>query len=182
MDNASSSQVLHLPVDGILNRISKAQSFVLGIGTVGDADPTLVRSVITGTVARCSEKARRNAILITVRPPNDLCSHERVENVNFREARWSYFADANAGTKSWHAQLADLPRWKQEFGLIVFDLGATCLPMMPRIGRLCDGIVVQMLDPSNSRETIQALKSLRKNRLTILGAWSVELNSRNIAA
>jgi len=182
MDNASSSQVLHLPVDGILNRIIKAQSFVLGIGTVGDADPSLVRSVITDTVARCSEKARRNAILITVRPPNDLRSDERVENLNFQEARWSYFADANAGTKSWHAQLADLPRWKQEFGLIVFDLGAICLPMMPRIGRLCDGIVVQILDPSNSRETIQALKSLQKNRLTILGVWSVELNSRNIAA
>ncbi len=182
MDTASSSQVVHLPIDGILNRISKARSFVLGIVTLGDADPSLVRSVITDTVARCSEKARRNAILITVRPPNELRSHDLVENGNFSQARWSYFDDANAGTKSWHAQLADLPRWKQEFGLIVFDLGAVCLPMMPRIGRLCDGIVVQMLDPSNSRETIQALKSLQKNRLTILGAWSVELNSRNIAA
>ncbi len=182
MDTASSSQVVHLPIDGILNRINKAPSFVLGIGTVGDADPYLVRSVISGTVARCSEKAHRNAMLITVRPLNELQLHDWNGNGLFHVAKWSYFEETKVGTKLWHTQLADLPRWKQEFGLIVFDLGAVDLPMMPRIGRLCDGIVVQMFDPPNSRQTIQALKSLQKNRLTIFGVWSVESNSRYTAA
>ena len=182
MDTASTSQVIHLPIDGILNSIKKTKSFVLGIGTVGDFDPRLVRSVIKDTVARFSEKSDRNTILITIRPPNDVCDRHPNGSVNFCEASWSYFEETSAGTKSWHAQLAELPRWKQEFGLIVFDLGDVCLPMMPRIGRLCDGIAVQMLDPTDSRETIQALKLLQKNRLTILGAWSIELNSQNRAA
>ena len=176
------SQIIHLPMDGILKRIKGSKPFVLGIGTVGESDPSLVRSVVTDLVVRCCSRIDRNAILITVRPPHDLNVNDSVGNVLVREARWSYFADTKAEMKTWQAQLAELPRWKQEFGLIVFDLGDVCFPRMPQIGRLCDGIVVQLLNPSNSRETIQALRSLQKNRMTILGAWSVELSAQDIAA
>ena len=100
----------------------------------------------------------------------------------FREVDWTYFGDSKAETKAWHNQLSALPKWKKEFGLIVFDLGDVRLPTMPRIGRLCDGVVVQLLDAANSRDTIQALKGLQKDRLKILGVWSVELNAGNIAA
>ena len=176
------SQIVHLPIDGILKRIQRSKSYVLGIGTVGESDPPLVRSVVTDLVVRCCSKIDRNAILITVRPPQDLSLNDSIGNALVHEARWSYTGDTKAEMKTWHRQLAELPRWKQEFGLIVFDFGDVCFPSMPQIGRLCDGIVVQLLNPSNSRETIQALKSLQKNRLTILGAWSVELSARNIAA
>ena len=174
--------ILHLPMDGILKSINRSKSFVLGIGSVGDPDPLLVRSIVVDLVARCCAKTDRNAILVTVRPPNDLSSIDVPMCDLVREVRWSYFGQSKMETKSWHAQLAELPRWKQEFGLIVFDLGDVCYPIMPRIGRLCDGIVVQLLNPSNSRETIQALKLLQKDRLAILGAWSVELSSQGFAA
>ena len=176
------SQIVHLPIDGILKRIKRSKSYVLGIGTVGDSDPSLVRSVVTDLVVRSCSKIDRNAILITVRPPQVLNPNDSLGNALVHEARWFYFGNTKAEMTAWHTQLAELPRWKQEFGLIVFDLGDVCFPRMPQIGRLCDGIVVQLLNPSNSRETIQALKSLQKNRLTILGAWSVELSARNIAA
>lgn len=176
------SQIVHLPIDGILKRIQGSKSYVLGIGTVGESDPSLVRAVVTDLVVRCSSKIDRNAILITVRPPQDLNVNDSVGNALAREARWSFFGDTKAENKAWHEQLAELPRWKQEFGLIVFDLGDVCFPRMTQIGRLCDGIVVQLLNPSNPRETIQAFKLLQKNRLPILGAWSIELNSRDIAA
>jgi len=176
------SQIVHLPIDGILNRIKLSKPYVLGIGTVGESDPLLVRTVVTDLVARCCSKIDRNAILITVRSPGELNTHDPVGKTSVREARWFYIGDPKAERKAWHAQLAELPRWKQEFGLIVFDLGDVCFPKMPQIGRLCDGIVVQLLNPSNSRETIQALKSLQNNRLTILGAWSVESIARGVAA
>ena len=176
------SQIVHLPIDGILKRIKGLKSYVLGIGTVGESDPSLVRTVVTDLVVRCCSKIDRKAILITVRPPQNLKLIDSVGNALAREARWSFFGDTKAEKKAWHGQLAELPRWKQEFGLIVFDLGDVCFPRMTRIGRLCDGIVVQLLNPSNPRETIQAFKLLQKNRLPILGAWSVELNSRDIAA
>ncbi len=176
------SQIIHSPMDGILKSIKGSKPFVLGIGTVGESDPSLVRSVVTDLVVRCCSKIDRNAILITVRPPHDLNANDSVGNVLVREARWSYFADTKAEMKTWETQLAELPRWKQEFGLIVFDLGDVCFPKMPQIGRLCDGIVVQLLNASNSRQTIQALRSLQKNRMTILGAWSVELGAQDIAA
>ena len=176
------SQIVHLPIDAILKQIKKAKSFVLGIGSVGESHPMSVRSVVTDLVARCCMKTDRNGMLVTVRSSRDILLHDSFQNALVRETRWSYLGDTKADMQAWHAQLAELPGWKQEFGLIVFDLGDMRFPKMQRIGRLCDGIVVQMLNPSDSRETIQALKSLQKDRLKILGAWSVELNRRNQAA
>ncbi len=176
------SQIVHLPVDGILKRINRSKSFVLGVGAVGNSDPLLVRSVVSEIVTRCCGKTNRNAILVTVRTPNDATSANIPSCGLYREARWSYFGQTKTETRAWHGQLAELPRWKQEFGLIVFDLGDVGFPLMPRIGRLCDGVVVQLLDPSNSRETIQALRRLQKDRLTILGAWSVDLCLQRFAA
>ena len=176
------SQIVHLPIDGILKRINKSKTFVLGVGAVGESDPLLVRSVVNEIVTRCCVKTNRNAMLVTVRTPNDVGSDDLPECSLYRNARWSYFDQTKTGTKAWYAQLAELPRWKLEFGLIVFDLGDVGFPLVPRIGRLCDGIVVQLLDPSNSRETIQALKLLQKERLMILGAWSVDLCKGQFAA
>lgn len=174
--------IFHLPIDGILKQIKRSKSFVLGIGADGDPDSLLVRSVVSDIVTRCCGATDRNAILVTVRPPNDPTSIDFPKCSTYREASWSYFGQAKTDTKSWHAQLAELPGWKQEFGLIVFDLGDVSYPFMPRIGRLCDGIVVQLLNPSNSRRTIRALKLIQKDRLTLLGAWSVELCSQHSAA
>ncbi len=176
------SQIVHLPIDGILKRIQRSKSFVLGVGAVGDSDPLLARSIVSEIVTRCCGKTNRNAILVTVRTPNDVTSSDFPSCGLYREVRWSYFDQTKTETRAWHAQLSELPRWKQEFGLIVFDLGDVGFPLMPRIGRLCDGIVVQLLDPSNSRETIQALKRLQRDRLTILGAWSVDLCLQHFAA
>ena len=176
------SQIVHLPIDGILKQIKRVKSFVLGIGSVGESGPILARSAVTDLVARCCMKIDRKGILVTVRSSHDILPHDSFRNALVHEASWSYFCDTKADMKAWHAQLAELPVWKQEFGLIVFDLGDMRFPMMPRIGRLCDGIVVQMLNPSDSRDTIHALKLLQKERLKILGAWSVELSKRNQAA
>lgn len=176
------SQIVHLPIDGILNRLKKAKRFVLGIGTVGAVDGSVVRNLVTDIVDRCCDKTQRKAILVTIRPTEDGRPKVLREKASFTEAQWSYMGNSKPETKLWHSQLAQLPLWKKEFGLIVFDLGDVCLPMMPRVGRLCDGIVVQMLNPSNTRESIQAIRSLQKERLPILGAWSVDFSMRELAA
>ena len=176
-------QIVHLPIDGILKRVKSAKSFVLGIATMGEPESDLSRQIVADIVARCCDKTGRNAICVTIRPSGFLNTSDLGEpNENFHRVRWSYFGESKTETKAWHLQLAELPKWKKEFGLIVFDLGNLSSPMLPRMGRLCDGIVVQLLDSSNSRATIQALKSLQNDRLKILGAWSVELNSREMAA
>lgn len=175
-------QIVHLPIDGILTRIKKAKRFVLGIGTVGAVDGSVVRNLVTDIVDRCCDKTQRKAILVTIRPAED--GHPKVlrEEASFTETQWSYMGNSKPEIKLWHSQLAQLPFWKKEFGLVVFDLGDVCLPMMPRVGRLCDGIVVQMLNPSNTRQSIQALRSLQKERLPILGAWTVDFRVRELAA
>ncbi len=180
---ATLPQVLHLPIDGILKKIKGLKPFVLGIGTVGKSETQWSRQVVRDAVNRCCDKTGRNAILVSVRPSGYSDASENASQSHaFREVGWTYFGDSKAETKVWHTQLSELPKWKKEFGLIVFDLGDVRLPTMPRIGRLCDGIVVQLLNAANSRDTIQALKGLQKDRLKILGVWSVELNARSHAA
>ena len=176
------SQIVHLPIDGILKRMAKVKSFVLGVGTVGDFETPVVRHLVTDIVERCCSKTQRNGLLVTIRPSDFPCPNGPVESVSFREAHWTYMGVGKLETKLWHSQLAELPLWKKDFGLIVFDLGDVCLPMMPRVGRLCDGIVVQMLNPANSRDSIKALRSLQKERLPILGAWSVDFAEKELAA
>lgn len=175
--------VLHLPIDGIVKKLKGLKPFVLGIGTVGKSETQWNRQVVRDAVNRCCDKTGRNAILVSVRPSGYSNADEKVSRSDtFREVDWTYFGDSKAETKAWHNQLSDLPKWKKEFGLIIFDLGDVRLPTMPRIGRLCDGIVVQLQNAANSRDTIQALKGLQKDRLKILGVWSVELNARSLAA
>jgi hypothetical protein len=183
LSSATLPHVLHLPIDGILKKIKGLKPFVLGIGTVGKSEPQWTRQVVRDAVNRCCDKTGRKAILVTVRPSGYSDGSVNATTIErIREVSWTYFGDSKVETKAWHSQLADLPKWRKDFGLIVFDLGDVRLPTMPRIGRLCDGIVVQLLNAADSRETIQALKSLQNDRLKILGVWSVELNARSIAA
>ncbi len=176
------SQIVHVPIDGILKRMAKAKSFVLGVGTVGHFEAPVVRNLVTDIVERCLSKTKRNALLVTIRPDDFSGFKDPVQSVSFREAHWTYKSGSKPETKLWHSQLAALPLWKKDFGLIVFDLGDACLPMMPRVGRLCDGIVIHMLSPANSRDSIKALRSLQKERLPILGAWSVDFSASVQAA
>jgi len=176
------SLVEHLPIDGLLKRMHRSKSFVLGIGSIGKADPQLVRSIVNELVTRCSMKTDRKAILVSIVAPGSVVTQSPLSNGNYQEAIWTYYGHAKADTKTWHAQLGALPRWKQEFGLIVLDLGDASAPPMPRIGRLCDGVVLQLFNSNSSRETIRALKSLQSESLPFLGAWSVGINARRLAA
>ncbi len=177
-----SSNIAHLPIDGIIKRIQRSKSFVLGIGSVGLSDLRLVRSIMIELVSRCSSKTDRKAILMSLGQPDPSIENVPSENGNLQQAFWTLFGESKAELKAWHAQLGTLPRWKQEFGLIVLDLGDASSPQMPRIGRLCDGVVLQLFHDIGSRATIRALKSVQKENLPMLGAWSVGLDLRKFAA
>ncbi len=182
LTDSSACQISHLPIDGILKRLHRSKSFVLGIGSIGLSDPSLVRSIVIDLVKRCSSKTDRKALLVTTRQVGSEDAEVPIESDLYQEAAWTFFGESKADTKAWHAQLGALPRWKQEFGLIVVDLGDTSSPQMLRIGRLCDGIGVQLFNSTNSRETIRALASFQKEKLPILGVWSVGTTSRKLAA
>ena len=178
--------VVHLPIDPILKRLQRVKSFVLGVGSIGGDDFSLKQSIVRSLVSRCSEKTERKAILVSIEPTNRLNLNDveigaKAANDGYQTAVWTALSDDKSDSKSWHTQLGDLPRWKQEFGLIVFDLGNVASPQMLRVGRLCDGIVVQLHNPNDSRVTIQAMKSLTQENLPILGAWSVGLSYQKLA-
>ncbi len=180
--NIAHLPIAHLPIDGIVKRIQRSKSFVLGIGSIGLSDPRLVRSILIELVSRCSTRIDKKAILVTLGQSDPDLEGVQAENCNFQRAFWTFFGKSKADLKAWHAQLGALPRWKQEFGLIVMDLGDVSSQEMPKIGRLCDGVVLQIFNSIGSQETIRALKSFQKENLHVLGAWSVGLDTRKSVA
>ena len=174
--------VEHLPIDGLLKRICRAKSFVLGIGSLGSPEPKLARSIVNELATRCATKSDRRAIVVSFEEESPLVMEPLLKGSPFDEAVWIGYGQSKADTKAWHAQLGDLLRWKQEFGLIVLNFGDANSPQTLRIGRLCDGVGLHLFNSVSSRESIRAMKSLQKESLPIIGAWSVGIADRKLAA
>ncbi len=182
LGESEQTPISYLPIDGILKRIQRTKSFVLGVGSIGLCDPMLVRSIAIDLAKRCSVKSGRKALVVTTCSAGESTQPAAIAGDDYHEATWTLPGESKADTKAWTAQLGALPRWKQEFGLIVVELGDSSSPQMLRIGRLCDGIGVQLLHSATSRETIRALTSLQNEKLSILGVWTVGLATRKSAA
>lgn len=177
--------MIHLPIDGILKRISQKNPFVLGFTTVSGARREWKDEVVKAIAGRCSDKTGRSSFVIKMREAQTELTAVHGSEPSLQtqdQASWSYLAGTALEKQRWNAQLSELLRWKQQFGLIIIDLGDAGFPELPRIGRLCDGVVVQISDPSHAQGAIDAMRKLQSCRLPILGVWSLEMGTRTTAA
>jgi hypothetical protein len=79
------------------------------------------------------------------------------------------------------AELAELPRLREEHDLIVLDLGSVNSQAVLRVGKLCDGIVLLcdrgVADAKTWNRTLhQASKSIRayqREGMEFVGAWEI---------
>ena len=182
---ALSPPLVHLPVDEIIASILKTKPYMLGLGTTGFCDHALVERIVSDVALRCGQKTNRNTLVVRLRsgsPEHEIAiSKGLVQNGAYAQVHWAGFGDSKEEKRRWNCQLADLLEWKQEFGLILFDLGDAGSPAMSRMGRLCNGVVIQMLATSDARSTIQILKNLQNQRIKIIGAWAIEHLPRSLA-
>jgi len=74
----------------------------------------------------------------------------------------------------WNTQLLELLRLRKEYGLILIDLGDAESQAMVRLGRLCDGVVIQMMDQVSPRTMKTVLNTLKMEQLKLLGILSLE--------
>jgi hypothetical protein len=180
-----SPPLVHLPVDEIIASILKTKPYMLGLGTTGFCDHALVERIVSDVALRCGQKTSRNTLVVRLRsgtPEHEIAiSKGLVQDGAYAQVHWAGFGDSKEEKRRWNCQLADLLEWKQEFGLILFDLGDAGSPAMSRMGRLCNGIVIQMLATSDARSTIQILKNLQNQRIKIIGAWAIEHLPRSLA-
>lgn len=183
--DVNSIKVVHLPVDRILARIQKKSPFMLGLGTVGLDQSHLFESIVSDLAVRCVQRTNRKTLVVrrhtnplTV-PINNLFAP--VHNGLYSDVNCIGLGQSKLEKQRWNNQIARLLNWKQEFELILFDLGDSSSHMMSRMGRLCDGIVVQLLETSNSRKAIDIFRKLQNDRLNIIGAWTLEQNEKSLA-
>jgi hypothetical protein len=178
-------QLVQLPVDEIIASILKTKPYLLGLGTTGFCDHALVERIVADVALRCGQKTSRNTLVVRLRsgtPEHDIAiSKGLVHDGSFAQIHWSGFGESQEEKRRWNGQLANLLEWKKEFGLILFDLGDAGSPAMSRMGRLCNGIVIQMHPASDARSTIQVLKNLQSQRIKIIGAWALEHHPRSLA-
>jgi len=182
----ASTANIHFPIDGIVSRIQKTTPYLLGVGTTGAGSELLQERLLADLAVRCSVKTDRNALVIGFETGTDRGSagefSQPTEIVGYHQVRWYGPGKSKADAKRWNSQLADLLTWKQEFGMILFDLGDASQSLTGRLGRLCDGIVILLQESTQSRESIRVLKSLQAQRMPILGAWTLEQRVVNRAA
>lgn len=182
---ASAFSIVHLPVDGILKQIKKSNPYVLGMVTVGNIHDTQVsdsiaitHQIVSQLADRLHQKTDRATLVIRVQPKPLVADHleKRPPTAHSHHfiTNWIDFDDSKVEKQKWYSQISDLTTWKQEFGLIVLDLGNAGSPSVGKLGRLCDGVVGQVLGLGKSKSTLRQLKSLNTHRLQLLGVWSME--------
>lgn len=184
-------QIVHLPMDGIVSKMSKVNPFVLGLGCLGKRDPGLLEAIADELAMGCGAKSGRDSVLIRIRQKSQ--TGEGNVTANAKDSTptpqsaipqspvrklpvhiWHDFGESKMDKLQWNTQLLELLRLRKEFGLILIDLGDAESQAMVRLGRLCDGVVIQMMNHVNPRQAKSAIHHLKQEQLRLLGLLSLD--------
>lgn len=182
---ANRQQIVHLPLDGLASKMSKVNPFVLGLGCIGQRDPELFQEIADEIALGCAAKAGRNAVVIRIRQENNQEGHRQTERVTPSESSvhrksklphhlWHDFGESKMEKRRWNTQLLELLRLRKEFGLILIDLGNSESQAIIRLGRLCDGVVIQVMDQVSPKTVKTAINNFKLEQLHLLGIMSLE--------
>ncbi|MEQ1827076.1 MAG: hypothetical protein ABL921_14070 [Pirellula sp.] len=182
-------EVIQFPIEKLVPKIIKSSTFVLGLGTLGTCNYVSHERLIVQLVKECVRSTNRRVMLIQFaadsaapRPECDDLPAESPTIDGIDRTVWYLPGESKSDKLRWNRQLAQMVELHEEYGLIVLELGDLGMGVLPRSSRLCDGIVIQMLESLTERETIRALKTIRVENLPVLGAWSLTLGSKAVAA
>lgn len=182
---ANRQHVVHLPLDGLVSKMSKVNPFVLGLGCIGQRDRELLQDIAEEIALGCADKSGRNAVVIRIRQENAPEGHRQAEQTMRLETSfpskpklphhlWHDFGESKMEKRRWNTQLLELLRLRKEFGLILIDLGNSESQAIIRLGRLCDGVVIQVMDQVSPKTVKTAINNLKLEQLPLLGIMSLE--------
>lgn len=182
---ANRQQIVHLPLDGLVAKMSKVNPFVLGLGCIGQRDRELLLEIADEIALGCAAKSGRNAVVIRILKENSQDVHRQVEQTassgtSFSSKSklpyhlWHDFGETKMEKRRWNTQLLELLRLRKEFGLILIDLGDSESQAIIRLGRLCDGVVIQVMDQVSPKTVKTAINHFKLEQLPLLGIMSLE--------
>jgi hypothetical protein len=168
-----------IPIDGILPKILKSESFVLGVGSNSTLTHEVWDRLVSSLATNCSVSSGRKSMLIRFEEklqadhPSEESSERPSLNVECQVAKWAFPGESKPEKTRWYQQLAHLVHWRQEYGFILLDLGDFRHDKVIRTARICDAVVLQMLQSGDKREAARMLKLVQAERLPLLGVWSL---------
>jgi hypothetical protein len=182
---ANRQQIVHLPLDGLVAKMAKVNPFVLGLGCIGQRDRELLLQIADEIALGCAAKSGRNAVVIRIRQESAPEVHRKVEQTARSETSfpskpklpyhlWHDFGESKMEKRRWNTQLLELLRLRKEFGLILIDLGDSESQAIIRLGRLCDGVVIQVMDQVSPKTVKTAINNFKLEQLPLLGIMSLE--------
>ncbi len=182
---ANRQQIVHLPLDGLVAKMAKVNPFVLGLGCIGQRDRELLVEIADEIALGCAAKSGRNAVVIRIRQENAQDVQRQVEQATPSETSlpgksklpyhlWHDFGESKMEKRRWNTQLLELLRLRKEYGLILIDLGDSESQAIIRLGRLCDGVVIQVMDQVSPKTVKTAIHHFKLEQLPLLGIMSLE--------
>jgi hypothetical protein len=165
--------------------MAKVNPFVLGLGCIGQRDRELLLEIADEIALGCAAKSGRNAVVIRIRQESAPEIHRQAEQTAGSETSfpskpklpyhlWHDFGESKMEKRRWNTQLLELLRLRKEFGLILIDLGDSESQAIIRLGRLCDGVVIQVMDKVSPKTVKTAINNLKQEQLPLLGIMSLE--------
>lgn len=174
-----------MPLDGLTRLWKRDACYTLGVATIAPIESSLGRCG-RDLAVRCADRSGKRTLFLdaprrSARDGN--AAQMPVAGLDLEERTWSCLSDAmdarGMDFRRAMAELAEFPRLKQDYGLIVVSLGDIGSQSIARVGKLCDGIVL-FFEPAlgglpdwkrQMRDATPQIRSHQAEGLCFVGVW-----------
>ncbi|MBU6239914.1 MAG: hypothetical protein KGQ51_19035 [Planctomycetes bacterium] len=174
-----------VPIDSLIREMKRGRSYTLGLGRATPLSTTTSHRWPTQVAHSLHGKTQRNTLLIETdgTPNQDAQADAKTEESPITKIVWTMNDDTAPPNASLNRQamkaVGALPKWKEQYPLIILHLGALDSLGFSMLGRLCDGIALaadmSRCQTTSLRDLSRTLRLHQSHGCRLLGMWSVEI-------
>ncbi len=198
-----------VPIDSLIREMKRGRSYTLGLGRATPLSTATSQRWTTRVAHSLYGKTQRSTLLIETEGQNiaenlkaatdlheagylnksegtptvDTQPETKTEESPITKIVWTMNDDTAPPNASLNRQamkaLGALPKWKEQYPLIILHLGALDSIGFAMLGRLCDGIALaadmSRCQTTSLRDLSRTLRLHQSHGCRLLGMWSVEI-------
>lgn len=177
------------PVDSIARDIKRGRNYTLGLGRATPLADEVVRVWPIEIAGTLSDRSQRSTLLVDIESRSERNAADPTISpmipapTGITAVRWTMGGDPSAPASVCNRQamknLGVLPRWREQYPLVILHLGALDSELFSMLGRLCDGIALaaelESLPACSLRRLSRILRRHQSQGCRLLGMWSIEI-------
>lgn len=186
MDRTATA-VTSIPIEGLVRDMKRGRCYTLGLASAYSASDRMPCDWVASVARKCIEKTERTAVLIrTQDTASSSCTPSADTNCDSGMAcvQWTPWHEPlnihSPVGRTIRSELASLPQWRQQFSLVVLELGDVRGQSFSGLGKLCDGIGL-VASPTSSHAIQELSRSLRRHQadgIRVIGLWTLGSTNR----